>query len=86
MTPKTQNDIALFCYSVVSHMFASMNNSRMRGPKFTWDEFPEMMEEHCRVMVFTSVLYPKKQQQECEDHAAQTGREIAENLVKWMTQ
>jgi hypothetical protein len=86
LTYGLNQDGQVFYYEPISNTKQNVCLAIENGVKFTWDEFPEMMEEHCRDMLFTSVLYPKKQQQECEDHAAKTGREIAEKLVKWMTQ
>lgn len=81
MTPEKQNEIALFCYTAVSRMFATFHNPKMRGHKFTWDGFPEMMESFCRSMYPYNVT---AETQEEFDHAARTGRQIAEQLVKWM--
>ena len=86
LSNKLMDRISLFCYALVSHMFATMHNPRMRGDKFEWDAFPEMMEDHCRVILCTFMSYSKNIKLECEDHAAKTGREIATDLVKWMTE
>jgi len=86
MTPKLQNEIALFCYASVSRMFAMFHNDEFRGPNFKWEEFAEMMEKHCKTNLFVNVKFPKKQKEECEEHAGNTAREIAENLVHWMTE
>ena len=86
MSPKTQNAIALFCYSWVCHHFAMFCNPLYRGPKFTWDRFTDMMADQCKNMLFVHVVYPKRQQDECEKHAAKTGHEIAAKMVKWMTE
>lgn len=84
ISDKTKNAISLFCYATVSHMFAAMHNPRYRGDKFTWEGFPDWMESKCVAEVHVSVLYPEKQKKEVKEHAALTGKRIAQELVKIM--
>lgn len=84
LSDKTQNAISLFCYVTVSNAFAAMHNPRYRGDKFTWEGFPDMMEGQCGCQVHLSVLYPEKQKEKVKEHAALTGKRIAQELVKVM--
>lgn len=79
-----QNKIALGCYAIVSNMFASFLNPRYRGSNFKWENFPEMMKEHCERHVFLNTEIPKKHEKLAKEHAMKTGFQIAENLVKKM--
>ena len=85
MSPNKQNQAALACWAMVANMFAMFHNPRMRGAKFTWEEFPTMMEEHCTVHIFMYLPIPKKQIEEFRTFAAATGKEIATTLVNKMT-
>ena len=54
----------------------------MRGDKFTWDKFPDMMARHCALQVALNVPHAKKDEVEYEAKAEQYGREIATRLIK----
>lgn len=82
MTKIKQLEIANYCYAFVSVMFAEFHNLNMRGDKFTWTNFPSMMEKLARAQVFTSVSMTKKTQVEIEDKAAAYAKEISNTLIK----
>jgi hypothetical protein len=83
---KLQNQVALVAYATVSSLFATFHNPKMRGANFTWENFPELAESHVATQSFMSIVAPtKKIQEEVEEHARKTGRQIAENLVSLMT-
>lgn len=63
-------------------MFATFLNDKMRGDKFTWDKFPDMMARHCALQVALNVKHAKKDEAEYEAKAEQYGREIATHLIK----
>lgn len=84
ISDRTKNAISLFCYVTVSNAFAAMHNPRYRGDKFTWEGFPDMMERKCNSEFHLSVLYPEDQKEEVKEHAALTGKRIAQELVKIM--
>lgn len=74
--------IANQCYAVVSDMFATFLDVKMRGEKFTWDKFPDMMASLCPRYVALNVKYLKKDEAEYETKAEEYGREIATRLIK----
>jgi hypothetical protein len=82
MTKTKQLEIANYCYAFASGMFAEFHNPNMRGDKFTWTNFPSMVERLARAQVFTSVSMTKKTQVEIEDKAAEYAKEIANTLIK----
>lgn len=83
MTKNQQNLVALVCHAIVAHQFAAMHNPRFRGPNFTWDAFAENMGEWCEVNLFTHIENPTDKM---KDHAKKTGRELAESLIRRMTE
>jgi len=74
--------IANQCYAVVSGMFAMFLNDKMRGGRFTWDKFPDMMATSCAIQVALNVKHAKKDEAEYEAKAEEYGREIATHLIK----
>lgn len=74
--------IANHCYATVCHMFAMFLNDKMRGDKFTWDKFPDMMATSRAIQVALNVKHTKKDEIEYEAKAEQYGREIATRLIK----
>jgi hypothetical protein len=78
MSPNKKKDVALACYAMVSSTFAMMHNPKFRGPKFTWENFPEMMAERCKVEIF---IYVNRCTDEMKEYARQCGMEIATRLV-----
>ena len=80
-----KNRISLVCYATVSHLFSMYLNEKYRGPNFTWVDFPEKMEEQCEMQVILNIR-PTRNKEEILCHARDTGREIAGNMVKWMTE
>lgn len=78
MSPSKKKDVALACYAMVSNFFAMMHNPKFRGPNFEWENFADMMGEHCKVQIF---IYVKRCDAEVESYAAECGREIAVGLV-----
>lgn len=83
MTKHQQDKVALVCHAIVAHRFASMCNPSNRGPNFSWDDFPESMGELCEVNLFTQIEDPTD---EMKAHARETGEELAERMVEWMTE
>ena len=63
-----------------------MHNLKYRGPNFKWEDFPDMLSRHCKTMLFASVDIPENKKREYEQHAAETGRQIGEQMVKNMTE
>jgi hypothetical protein len=85
LSAKKQMEISLVCHATVGNWMASMCNPKNRGSAFTWDKFPAMMEKQCRDQ-FLSVPMSERLRDRCLEHAEQTGRAIAENWVKKMTE
>lgn len=83
MTKHEQNFVALVCHAIVCHRFAEMCNPRYRGSNFSWDDFPESMGELCSAELFTQIENPTD---EMKAHARETGEELAERMVQWMTE
>lgn len=85
LSEKTIMLIDLLCYSVVSHWFSAMHNSKYRGECFTWDKFPDMMEKQCKGSLYISVSLPKSvNKKSVELYVKKRAREISEFLVKNM--
>jgi len=82
MTPKLQNDIALWCHAAAIGFLQTYSEKTNQGPEFKWNNFPDMVAKYCETMVFVYVAYHKKHKYEVDEHASKTGREIAEKLVK----
>ena len=80
ISEKNKDKVSLICHATVASMFASFCNPKFRGPNFTWEKFPQMMEGMCATQVFMANI--KGDRQEVEDHAKKTGFEIAKGLVK----
>ena len=83
LSNRTLDKISLTCYATVSHLFANFQNPEFRGPNFKWDNFPEIAKGHCETQVYCANIGTKKTQQECLEHARDTGEKIALNLIKW---
>jgi len=81
-----KKDIDLFCHATVGTMFATFQNPRYVGPEFSWDKFPEMMEDMCRNNCGVSVDPPRKLSKMAEQYAATLGKVLAEEFVRIMTQ
>jgi hypothetical protein len=86
LSAKKQMEISLVCHATVGNWMASMCNPKNRGSAFTWDKFPAMMAKQCRGQVFLQVPMSDRLREQCLEHAQQTGRQIAENWVKEMTE
>ena len=81
------NKISLIAYATVSHLFALFHNPKMRGEHFTWEKFPELAESHVATQVFLNIpCNNKNKQKNIEEQGRKVGREIAEHLVKAMTE
>lgn len=88
MTTLTQREIQQvdnICHVVVARLFASFHNPKFRGDKFSWNNFPNMMESYCMNQVFMANIANKNNTKACE-YAAVKGKEFAEELVKIMTE
>lgn len=77
-------EIANICYAEVSSRFAIFNNPKYRGPNFSWDNFAEMCEENAWQFMFTHNVRGHKES--ILIAAKQFSKEIAERLVKRMTE
>lgn len=77
-----QNEVALQCYAVTSHMFATMCDPDMRGEKFNWNKFARAIENQCEFQCQLNMIIPKKHQKEAYAHARKTGGEIWERYLK----
>lgn len=83
MTKNQQDRVALTCHAIVAHRFAMMHNPRFRGPNFSWDEFPKDMAEVCETELF---IYMENPSAKMKAHARKTGEELAQSLVRRMTE
>ena len=81
MTENKTLTIANYCYAIVAGNFAMFTNPANQGPKFDWENFPDMMAEKCKTEVFVHVRTIKKNTQEIQELAETFGREIAESLL-----
>lgn len=86
LTAHQQDKIALISYATVSHMFALFNNPKMRGPNFTWDKFPEIAARHSADQVYLAHVVPETRKDIAKTQAEIVGKQIAKDLVKWMTE
>ena len=86
ISEKKNNQITLIAYATVSNLFAMFHNPKMRGEKFTWNDFPKIASDMVGTQVFCNVVVKgKKQQLEIEERGKKIGFEIAEKLVKEMS-
>jgi len=67
-------------------MFATMHNPKKRGKKFSWDDFPTMMQNHCSLMVTNTISIQQQDEEDARQYAAKKGRTIAHELVELMTE
>lgn len=81
ISDKNLDRISLICHATVCHMFAMFCNPARRGSKFEWSLFPEMMKEQCRDQVYLAHIRGRDQQA-VYDHAEETGRRIAEQMIE----
>jgi len=82
ISDKIQNAVALWCHAAAIGLFETFSAKKNCGPNFTWADFPDFVADYCENMVFVNVRYPKNVKAEVEAHAADTGRKLAEKLVK----
>lgn len=61
-----------------------MQNSAYRGPKFTWENFPEMAARLASTSAFMNFSHEEKLTTEDENLVGQTAREVAAKLVAEM--
>ena len=86
LSAKITNQITLVAYATVSNLFATFHNPKMRGEKFTWDNFPDIAQSMVATQVFMSVVIKdNKKQKEAEEYGKKIAYQIAENLVNTMT-
>lgn len=83
MTKNQQDRVALICHAIVCHRFAEMHNPKYRGTNFSWDDFPQDMGDFCETHLPLHVENPTD---EMKAHARETGEELAERMVGWMTE
>lgn len=81
MRPSKKKDVALACYAMVGGRFALMQNPRFYSPNFDWNEFADLMGEHCETEIFI-YIYPCTD--EVKKYAKECGSEIAARLVSRM--
>lgn len=74
--------IALGCYAIVSDNFATFHNVNMRGPKFIWENFPEMMRSRCGTNIFLNTAIPDRHKKAAKERAEKVGLEIAKKLIE----
>lgn len=87
LSQKITNQIALIAYATVSNMFATFHNPKMRGENFTWEKFPDIVEGMVATQVFMNVVCKdQKKQKLAEEQGKKYAREIAQRLIKEMTQ
>lgn len=73
-------EIALICYANVCSNFASFCNPKNRGPKFSWTEFADMMENYADSWMF--VHHVKGDREQVNTLARKFAREIAEGMLR----
>lgn len=83
MTNHQQDKVALVCHAIVAHRFAMMCNPKFRGVNFSWDDFPQDMGEVCETELF---LHMENPTDKMKAHARETGEELADSLVRRMTE
>ncbi|MBB4865427.1 hypothetical protein HNP46_004308 [Pseudomonas nitritireducens] len=85
LSDKVKIQSALFCYSYVSHSFASMQNPKYRGEKFSWETWPKWISDGAGIHVYVNVNCPESVSHLLEKHAKETALKIASDLVDLMT-
>jgi len=75
--------ISLHCHAVAVHHFAMFHNPKYRGPKFTWNKFPEILAEHCETQAFC-ICPNERKTKAYREHGRKTGLELGQKMVKWM--
>lgn len=81
VSDKNKDRISLICYATVSHMFAEFCNDKFRGQNFKWEKFPEIMAIQCEMQVIL-VNLKGKNNEAIKEHAKNTGKEIAQDMIK----
>lgn len=84
ISDKKRLEIANVCYANVASRFAMFNNPKYRGPNFTWEGFVQYCEEYADEWMFISNVRGHKET--IRSTARQFAKEIAETLVKRMTE
>jgi hypothetical protein len=77
-------EVANVCYANVAGRFAMFSNPKYRGPNFTWEWFVEHCEENSQDWMFIHNVRGHKET--IYTTAKQFSKEIAERLVKRMTE
>ena len=81
ITPEHKKIIEEVAMGYAKEMFKDMQDSNMRGPKFRWEKFPELVARIVRVSVFLA-FSDEEFQEHYKDYAEQKAREYAEELLK----
>lgn len=82
LTKHKKLEVANVCYANVSSLFATFVSSKMRGPNFTWERFPEICKDWASTWVFTHDI--KGDKDALERCAEEYAVEIAQRLVNIM--
>ena len=76
--------ISLHCHAVAVHHFAMFHNPKYRGPKFKWENFPEILASYCETQAFC-ICENKRKIMAYQEHGRKTGLEIGQRMVQLMT-
>lgn len=83
ISEKKRLQIANICYANVAGLFASFHNPNFRGPNFTWDKFTPMCVRQSDMWLWQNGI-------PTDDKTVALGqqfaKEIAENLIRQMTE
>lgn len=64
-------------------MFASMCNPEYRGSNFSWEEFPDMIENYCKVQFPISSIYGNsKNIDKLSNECGKLGKSLAIHMCK----
>jgi len=86
LSSSDRDRVALICYATVSHLFATFQNPKNRGPNFTWELFIDIAERHVSTQISLNLLVRKSKMALAEQHARITANAIAKDLVKWASE
>lgn len=79
LSDKKRLEIANICYANVAGSFADFCNSEMRGPNFSWANFPAMMVRQSSTWMFLNSV--RGDNETIAFTAAQFAHEIATTLL-----
>lgn len=81
ISDKNKDRVSLICHATAGNLFSLFCNPSNRGPNFEWSNFPDIAAHHCKTQVIISDIR-SRHMKELYAHAEQTGKVIAEKMVK----